>query len=80
MSAATSSTKNQPLRESSALRGRLEDWFSAYVNPLRDGVDKGVTGCGQLGRVEARGPDDPVFADQHLTGADWDLWLEKKRA
>lgn len=63
-----------------ALRTRLEAWFSAYVNPQRDGVDKGVTGCGQLGRVETGDTARPVFADRHLTGADWDLWLEKKSA
>ena len=26
------------------LRSRLEDWFSTYVDPARDGVGKGVTG------------------------------------
>ncbi len=35
-----------------ALLGRLADWFKTYVDPIRDGSDKGVTGCGQLGRVE----------------------------
>ena len=58
-----------------ALRARLEDWFRLYVNPLRDGVDKGVTGCGQLGTIESASPAHTVFADQHLVGADWDLWL-----
>jgi len=65
------------------LRSRLEDWFRTYVDPQRDGVDKGVTGCGQLGLVERGGPAHPMFADQHLVGADWDLWLangERKRA
>jgi arylsulfatase A-like enzyme len=61
------------------LRRRLEGWFVRYVDPRRDGVDKGVTGCGQLGLVE-NADARPVFADQHLTGADWDLWLEPKRA
>ena len=63
-----------------SLRGRLEAWFRIYVNPRRDGVDKGVTGCGQLGRVEDASPQHAVFADQHLMNADWDLWLDKKRA
>ncbi len=60
------------------LRGRLEAWFSKYVDPRRDGVDKGVTGCGQLRRVEDARPGEVAFADRHLTGADWDLWLEKQ--
>jgi arylsulfatase A-like enzyme len=60
------------------LRARLERWFARHVDPRRDGVDKGVTGCGQLGRVEDARPDRPVFADRHLSNADWDLWLEKK--
>ncbi|MEP7206449.1 MAG: sulfatase-like hydrolase/transferase [Casimicrobiaceae bacterium] len=63
-----------------AMRARLEDWFRTYVDPQRDGIDKGVTGCGQLARSEESRPDRPVFADQHLTGADWDLWLEKNGA
>ena len=58
-----------------ALRRCLERWFSLYVDPRRDGVDKGVTGCGQLGLVENARPDHPMFADQHLVGADWDLWV-----
>ena len=49
-----------------------------YVDPRRDGVDKGVTGCGQLRRVEDARPGEVAFADRHLTGADWDLWLEKQ--
>jgi arylsulfatase A-like enzyme len=57
------------------LRARLEDWFRLYVDQRRDGVDKGVTGCGQLGRVEHGDADHPMFADQHLVGADWDLWV-----
>lgn len=60
------------------LRERLENWFKTYVDPRRDGIDKGVTGCGQLGRIEDYAPGKPVFADQHLTGADWDLWLESR--
>ncbi len=62
-----------------ALRQRLDGWFARFVDPARDGVDKGVTGCGQLGLVEGAGTR-PVFADQHLVGADWDLWLEPKTA
>jgi choline-sulfatase len=58
------------------LRATLERWFSRFVNPQRDGADKGVTGCGQLGRVEdAR--EAKMFASEHLVGADWDLWLDK---
>ena len=60
------------------LRARLAGWFARYVDPARDGVDKGVTGCGQLGRVEDAARR-PVFADQHLVGADWDLWLDRRR-
>ena len=60
-----------------ALRGRLAGWFARYVDPARDGVDKGVTGCGQLGLVAGAGSRS-VFADQHLVGADWDLWLEPR--
>jgi choline-sulfatase len=62
----------------SELRGRLEAWFRTYVDPRRDGIDKGVTGCGQLRRVEDANPERVAFADRHLTGADWDLWLEKQ--
>src|SRR5690606_19406481 len=29
------------------LRGRLTNWFAAYVDPVRDGLNKGITGCGQ---------------------------------
>lgn len=57
------------------LRSRLEGWFTAFVNPLRDGSDKGVTGCGQLGLVERANARRPMFANEHLVGADWDLWL-----
>ena len=60
------------------LRSRLEGWFEKFVNPLRDGVNKGVTGCGQLDRVENAGSQRTVFGAGHLVGADWDLWLEKK--
>ena len=59
------------------LRSRLDGWFARYVDPARDGVDKGVTGCGQLGLV-AGADGRRVFADQHLVGADWDLWLEPR--
>lgn len=58
------------------LRGRLHDWFEQYVDPQRDGRDKGVTGCGQVGRVNA--PGAVAFADDHTESTDWDLWLEKK--
>jgi choline-sulfatase len=58
-----------------ALRDQLSIWFSAYADPRRDALDKGVTGCGQLGRPEDATAARPMFADTHLNGADWDLWL-----
>ena len=61
------------------LRRRLEAWFRQYVDPLRDGVDKGVTGCGQIARVD-RPQGRGSFADAHTQSTDWDLWLEQKRA
>ncbi len=30
------------------MRGRLEGWFTRYVNPEKDGLDRGVRGPGQL--------------------------------
>ena len=60
------------MRES--LARRLDGWFAKYVDPVRDGVDKGVTGCGQLGRLEP-GANTGMFADSHLSNADWDLWV-----
>jgi arylsulfatase A-like enzyme len=60
------------------LRGRLQSWFQKYVDPQRDGVDKGVTGCGQIARVDA--PRGAAFGDDHTESTDWDLWLERKRA
>jgi len=60
------------MRES--LARRLDDWFCVYVDPIRDGVDKGVTGCGQLGRLEP-GANTAMFADSHLSNTDWDLWV-----
>jgi arylsulfatase A-like enzyme len=59
------------------LRARLTDWFDRYVDPMRDGVDKGVTGCGQLGRVDRL---SAPFASDHTESTDWDLWLARKRA
>ena len=61
------------------LRSRLESWFDDYVDPRRDGVDKGVTGCGQIDRAE-RAPDHVAFAADHTQSTDWDLWLAKKTA
>jgi arylsulfatase A-like enzyme len=58
-----------------ALRDQLFRWFSVHIDPRRDATTKGVTGCGQLGRPEDATPDRPMFADRHLNGADWDLWL-----
>jgi arylsulfatase A-like enzyme len=60
------------------LRRRLEGWFRQYVDPARDGVDKGITGCGQLGLVEKASAAHPMFADQHTQSTDWDLWLPKE--
>jgi choline-sulfatase len=57
------------------LRSRLDEWFATYVDPLHDGVDKGVTGCGQLGLVERADAAHPMFADAHMTNTDWDLWV-----
>ncbi|MGI6852499.1 sulfatase-like hydrolase/transferase [Mesorhizobium sp. 1B3] len=59
----------------STLSNQLMRWFAAYVDPRRDAVEKGVTGCGQLGRPEDATATRPMFADRHLNGADWDLWL-----
>ena len=59
------------------LRERLASWFARYVDPLRDGTDKGVTGCGQLGRVERT---RPAFAADHTQSTDWDLWLPNGEA
>jgi choline-sulfatase len=58
-----------------SLREKLFSWFRNYVDPRRDAAVKGVTGCGQLGRPEDATATRPMFADQHLNGADWDLWL-----
>jgi hypothetical protein len=38
-------------------------------------VDKGVTGCGQLGLVERSDAAHPMFADSHMSDTDWDLWV-----
>jgi arylsulfatase A-like enzyme len=56
------------------LRARLAGWFAQYADPVREGVDKGVTGCGQLGRVDRVAP---AFAADHTQSTDWDLWLPK---
>lgn len=57
------------------LRAQLAGWFSAHIDPRRDARTKGVTGCGQLARSEDGTAARPAFADKHLNGADWDLWL-----
>lgn len=62
------------------LRGGLDSWFQHFVDPRRDGRDLGVTGCGQLDRVERSNTRQGVFADQHLVGADWDLWLAEPKS
>ncbi len=59
-----------------AMRQRLERWFNEYVDPRRDGSDKGITGCGQIDRAE-RAPEHPAFATGHTQSTDWDLWLSK---
>ena len=58
-----------------ALHNRLEEWFTLYADPRRDGVGKGVTGCGQLGLVERSDAAHPMFADSHMSNTDWDLWV-----
>jgi arylsulfatase A-like enzyme len=62
------------------LRDQLFSWFSVYVDPRRDATTKNVTGCGQLGRPEDATPTKRMFAEQHLNGADWDLWLVDGRS
>jgi len=61
------------------LRARLEGWFREYVDPARDGVDKGVTGCGQVHRVDVAAAT-PAFAEGHTQSTDWDLWLSKEES
>lgn len=58
------------------MRKRLETWFREFVDPARDGMDKGVTGCGQVDRAE-RAPAHTAFAADHTQSTDWDLWLKK---
>jgi hypothetical protein len=58
------------------MRGELATWFERYAEPSRDGRDKGVTGCGQLGPTERGDATHRMFADTHLVGADWDLWVD----
>lgn len=43
------------------LRGRLEDWFSAYVNPALDGARLPVSGRGQVELVGPAGHGKTVF-------------------
>ena len=63
-----------------SLRERLAQWFASYVDPRRDGIDKGVTGCGQLGLVTLADPGHPAFADLHMNNTDWDLWVARDDA
>jgi arylsulfatase A-like enzyme len=58
------------------MRGELAAWFDRYAERSRDGRDKGVTGCGQLGLSERGDATHRMFADTHLVGADWDLWVD----
>ena len=76
-SATTSSTKRARVSSRTSCADRLESWFRQYVDPQRDGVDMGVTGCGQVARVD-RPAAGAAFADGHTESTDWDLWLEKK--
>ncbi len=47
------------------LRGRLEGWFLRYVNPEKDGVDRGVGGPGQLRPLGGEWEDgSPAFAQE----------------
>ena len=57
------------------LQRQLDDSFADYVDPRRDALTKEITGCGQLGLSENSTCEDPMFANEHLNGADWDLWL-----
>ena len=44
-----------------SLRGKLEDWFMAYVDPSLDGARQPVTGRGQTDTVGATRKGCPVF-------------------
>jgi arylsulfatase A-like enzyme len=44
------------------LRVRLARWFSEFADPLQDGANLPVTGCGQLGRVRSTGDGAQMFA------------------
>jgi hypothetical protein len=41
-----------------AMRNRLTEWFSRYVDPQRDGAEKPVTGLGQIDLSERDGGRD----------------------
>ena len=43
------------------LRAQLAQWFARYLDPARDGAQKRVTGCGQLGLTPAEGDGSDVF-------------------
>lgn len=43
------------------MREVLEDWFTTYVDPEKDGVRHGITGAGQLGPIRSTGNVDAEF-------------------
>ncbi|MEP7208946.1 MAG: sulfatase-like hydrolase/transferase [Casimicrobiaceae bacterium] len=45
-----------------AMRDRLDAWFARFADPAMDGSAKGVTGCGQLGRIPPNGDAAGLFA------------------
>ncbi len=63
-------------RRVATMRDGLAGWFSRYVDPAREGLDKGVTGCGQVDRAETASATHRAFETSHTVGADWDLWVD----
>lgn len=45
-----------------SLRRQLAEWFARYADPVLDGRNWGVTGAGQLGRIERGGVPEKLFA------------------
>jgi hypothetical protein len=43
------------------MREVLEDWFTTYVDPEKDGVRHEITGAGQLGPIRSTGNVDAEF-------------------
>lgn len=60
----------------SAMRDELAGWFRRFVDPARDGSNRGVTGCGQVDLAERASPTHRSFETSHTVGADWDLWVD----